>query len=62
MQMPDSGKFLPSNAGRYRNRVSARRYHLPLFFALAFNRLGWKRQQFVDAAVGPGGEFLEGVL
>ena len=41
--------------------VSLQPHHLPTFFQQCFNSLWCERQQFIDPAVRPGGEFIEGV-
>ena len=41
--------------------VSLQPHHLPTFLQQCFNILRCERQQFIDPAVRPGGEFFEGV-
>lgn len=41
--------------------VSLQPHHLPTFLQQCFNILRCKRQQFIDSAVRPGGEFFQGI-
>ncbi|MBK9452670.1 MAG: hypothetical protein IPN95_25225 [Bacteroidetes bacterium] len=54
-------KHRKANKALQRTSVSLQPHHLPTFLQQCFNILRCERQQFIDSAVRPGGEFFEGV-